>query len=202
KAQLDAAVDEHFTADAPGGVVLVAQGDKILYQRALGMADVAANKALTTNSVLRIGSVTKQFTGVAILQLAEQGKLKLTDEIQQYVDFPKKEHPITIEHLASHTAGIPNFTDLPGYNVDTYCKDINIAAMLEQFKDLPLEFEPGSKWSYSNSGYILLTAIIEKVSGMSWTDYAEKHLLRPAGMKASSASINSAFLPNEPGLGY
>ncbi|MBK7945437.1 MAG: serine hydrolase [Flavobacteriales bacterium] len=202
KAQLDAVMEEHFTADDPGGVVLVAQGDKILYLRALGMADVAANKPLTTNSVLRIGSVTKQFTGVAILQLAEQGKLKLTDEIQQHVDFPKKEHPITIEHLVSHTSGIPNFTDLPGYNVDTYGKDISIAAMVDQFKDLPLEFEPGTKWSYSNSGYILLTAIIEKVSGLSWTDYAEQHLLRPAGMTASSASINSAFLPYEPGLGY
>lgn len=202
KAQLDAAVEEHFSADAPGGVVLVAQGDKVLYERALGMADVAAKKPLSAVSVLRIGSVTKQFTGVAILQLAEQGKLKLSDEIQQYVDFPKKEHAITIEHLVSHTSGIPNFTDLPVYNAEAYAKDITIAEMIDMFKDLPLEFAPGTKWSYSNSGYILLTAIIENVTGMTWTDYAEQHLLRPAGMTASSASINSAFLPNEPGLGY
>lgn len=202
KAQLDAAVEEHFSADAPGSVVLVAQGDKIHYERALGMADVAAKQPLSAVSVLRIGSVTKQFTGVAILQLAEQGKLKLSDEIQQYVDFPKKEHAITIEHLVSHTSGIPNFTDLPLYHPEAFAKEVTLDDLIAHFKDLPLEFEPGTKWSYSNSGYILLTAIVEKVSGMTWTDYVEKNLLGPAGMKASSASINSALLPNEPGLGY
>src|SRR5690606_37941870 len=97
KTQLDAAVEEHFTADAPGVVVLVAKGDRVLYERALGLADVTAKKSLSSASQIRIGSVTKQFTGVAILQLAQQGKLKVTDEIQQYVDFPKKDHPITIE---------------------------------------------------------------------------------------------------------
>ena len=201
-AQLNATVEEHFGADAPGGVVLVAQGDKVLYERALGMADVDRKAPLTTNSVLRIGSVTKQFTGVAILQLAERGLLKLSDEIQRYVDFPKKEHAITIEHLVSHTSGIPNFTDLPLYHPEAFAKEATLDELIAHFKVLPLEFEPGTKWSYSNSGYILLTAIVEKVSGMTWTEYAEKNLLGPAGMKASSASITSAFLPNEPGLGY
>lgn len=197
KAQLDAAVEEHFTADAPGGVVLLAKGDQVLYERVLGLDDVAAKKPLRTASQVRIGSVTKQFTGVAILQLAEQGKLKLTDEIQQYVDFPKKEHTINIEHLVTHTSGIPNFTDLPLYNAEAYAKDATLPELIAHFKDLPLEFEPGTKWSYSNSGYILLTAIVEKVSGLSWTDYAEKHLLGPAGMTHSSASLSGKPLPNE-----
>ncbi len=200
--RLDAAIEEHFNPGSPGGVVLVAQGDKVLYERALGLADMDAKEPLSTNSVLRIGSVTKQFTGVAILQLAEQGKLKLSDEIQQYVDFPKKEHAITIEHLITHTSGIPNFTDLPLYNAENYAKDATLPELIAYFKDLPLEFAPGSKWSYSNSGYILLTAIIERVTGMTWTDHVEKHLLRPAGMTASSASITPGYLPNEPGLGY
>lgn len=202
RAQFDAALAEHFTADAPGGVVLVAKGDQVLYERALGLADVATNKPMTTASQLRIGSVTKQFTAVAILQLAELGKLHVTDEIQQHVDFPKKEHPITIEHLVSHTSGIPNFTDLPLYTAEAYAKPATLPELIAHFKDLPLEFAPGTKWSYSNSGYILLTAIVEKASGMAWTDYVEEHLLRPAGMAESSASLAGTLLPNEPGLGY
>ncbi len=202
QALFDAALAEHFTADAPGGVVLVAKGDQVLYERAIGLADLATKKPLTTASQLRIGSVTKQFTGVAILQLAEQGKLKVTDEIQKYVDFPRKEHPVTIEHLLTHTSGIPNFTDLPLYHAEAYAKEATLPELIAYFKDLPLEFEPGTKWSYSNSGYILLTAIVERASGMSWTDYVAEHLLRPAGMAESSASLASAMLPNEPGLGY
>lgn len=201
-ARMEAVLAEHFTADHPGGVVLVAKGDRILYERALGMADVAANKPLTTASQFRIGSITKQFTGVAILQLADQGKLKLTDEVQRYVDFPKKEHPITIEHLLTHTSGIPNFTDLPFYKAENYAKNATLPELIAQFKDLPLEFKPGTKWSYSNSGYILLTAIIEKVSGQSWSDYMAEHLLRPVGMTSSSAALDDHYLPREPGLGY
>ncbi|MBV6443575.1 MAG: D-aminopeptidase [Saprospiraceae bacterium] len=201
-ARMDAVLAEHFTPDAPGGVVLVAKGDRILYERALGMADVAANKPLTTASQFRIGSITKQFTAVAILQLADQGKLKLTDEIQRYVDFPKKEHPITIEHLLTHTSGIPNFTDLPAYNPEAFAVPVSLEAEIKMFKDLPLEFKPGTKWNYSNSGYILLTAIIEKVAGRSWSDHVAEHLLRPVGMTSSSASLDDHYLPREPGLGY
>lgn len=200
-AAYDAALSEHFTADAPGGSVLVAQGGKVIYERALGMADLAAKKALTTADQFRIGSVSKQFAAVAILQLAEAGKLKLSDEIQTYVDFPKKEQPITVEHLLTHTSGIPSFTSLPLFNAEAYAKDITLPELIALFADLPLEFAPGTKWNYSNSGYILLTAIIERASGQSWTDYATEHLLKPAGMTQSSAAIVPGSLPNE-AIGY
>lgn len=197
KARLDATMEEHFTADAPGGIVLVAKGDQVLYERALGLADVPTKRPLRTTDQVRIGSITKQFAGVAILQLAEQGKLNVTDEIQQHVDFPKKEHPITIEHLVTHTSGIPNYTDLPWFVPDTFAKDIELPALIARFKDLPLEFAPGTRWNYSNSGYLLLTAIIEKVSGMEWPTYAERNLFRPAGMAHTSAAVTAARLPNE-----
>jgi CubicO group peptidase (beta-lactamase class C family) len=197
----DRAINEHFTADAPGGSVLVAQGGKVIYERALGMADMAATKLLTTDNQFRIGSVSKQFAAVAILQLAEAGKLKLSDEIQAYVDYPKKEQPITVEHLLTHTSGIPNFTSMPLFNAGAYVKDITLPELIAFFADLPLEFAPGTKWNYSNSGYILLTAIIERVSGQSWTDYATEHLFTPAGMTQSSAAIASGALPNE-AIGY
>ncbi len=188
-AAYDAEVQAHFTADAPGGAVLVAQGGKVLYERALGLADVSAKTALTTANQFRIGSVTKQFAAVSILQLAEAGKLQVDDEIQQYVDFPKKEQPITIRHLLTHTSGIPNFTNGPNYTPEAYAKDIELKDLIALFADLPLEFAPGSKWSYSNSGYILLTAIIEKVSGQTWADYANEHLFTPAGMSHTTASM-------------
>ena len=200
-AAYDAEVQAHFTADAPGGAVLVAQGGKVLYERALGLADASTKTALTTAHQFRIGSVTKQFAAVAIMQLAEAGKLKLDDEIQQYVDFPRKEQPITIEHLLTHTSGIPNFTDGPHYTPEAYAKDIELKDVIALFADLPLEFAPGTKWSYSNSGYLLLTATIEKASGQSWTDYANEHLFKPAGMTQSSAAIMGGALPKEP-IGY
>ena len=200
-AAYDAEVQAHFTADAPGGAVLVAQGGKVLYERALGLADVSTMTALTTAHQFRIGSVTKQFAAVAIMQLAEAGKLKLEDEIQEHVDFPRKEQPITIEHLLTHTSGIPNFTDGPHYTSEAYAKDIELKDVISLFADLPLEFAPGTQWSYSNSGYLLLTAIIEKASGQSWTDYANEHLFKPAGMTQSSAAITGGALPKEP-IGY
>ncbi|MBK9759006.1 MAG: serine hydrolase [Flavobacteriales bacterium] len=196
----DAEVKSHFAADAPGGAVLVAQGGKVLYERALGMADLASGKALSTANQFRIGSVTKQFAAVSILQMAEAGKLKVSDEIQQYIDFPKKEKPITIAHLLTHTSGIPSFTSGSAYGPDAYAKDIALKDLIALFADLPLEFEPGTKWNYSNSGYILLTAIIEEVSGQQWADYANEHLFARAGMTSTTAS-NTQGSPSE-AVGY
>lgn len=196
-ADYDAAVQQYFTADAPGGAVLVAQGGKVLYERALGMADMSKTTALTTGNQFRVGSVTKQFAAVAIMQLAEQGKLALGDEIQKYVDFPKKEHPITIEHLLTHTSGIPSFTGMPSYKPEAYAKDVTLPELIALFADLPLEFAPGTSWNYSNSGYILITAIIERASGRTWPEYAAEYLFKPAGMQHSSAAITGGPLPHE-----
>ena len=188
-AAYDAEVQAHFTADAPGGAVLVVQGGKVLYERALGLADVSTKTALTTANQFRIGSVTKQFAALSILQLAEAGKLQLDDEIQKYVDFPKKDQPITIRHLLTHTSGIPNFTNSPAYAPEAYAKDVELKDVTALFAKDSLDFAPGSKWSYSNSGYILLSAIIEKASGQTWADYAHEHLFTPAGMSSTTASM-------------
>jgi CubicO group peptidase (beta-lactamase class C family) len=194
---MDALMAEYFTDDAPGAAVRVTQGNKVVYERAMGMADLATQQPLTLEHQFRIGSITKQFTAVGILQLAVAGKLKLSDEIQQYVNFPKKEQPITIEHLLSHTSGIRNFTDLPTYTPEAYAQDVSLTSIISQFADLPLEFAPGSLWNYSNSGYILLTAILEKASGQKWEDYAKEHLFAPAGMTQTSASSDKKPLPKE-----
>ena len=203
----DAELRSHFTADAPGGAAIVTKGGKVLYEKALGMADMANGKALTTEHQFRIGSVSKQFAAVSIMQLAEAGKLKLDDEIQVHIDFPKKEHPITIKHLLTHTSGIPNFTSGPAYAPEAYAKDITLPDLIALFAEEPLEFQPGTKWNYSNSGYILLSAIIEKASGQKWADYAREHLFDPADMTNTTASMaqeatNAAVGYAEDGKGW
>ncbi|MBL7945348.1 MAG: serine hydrolase [Flavobacteriales bacterium] len=200
-AAFDDALTARFSMDAPGGAVLIARGNTVIYEKAIGLADLSTKQALTTDHQFRIASVTKQFAAVAILQLAEAGKLKVEDEIQKYVDFPEKEHPITIEHLLTHSSGIPDFTRTAAYTPEAYAKPITLPELIALFANEPLEFAPGTKWNYSNSGYLLLTAIIENVSGQTWSDYAREHLFEPAGMTSSSAAIAGGPLPNE-AVGY
>ena len=200
--EMDAVVSARFVDDkAPGAAILVAKGGTVIYRRGVGMGDVSASKPIATDGVFRIGSVTKQFTAVAILQLVAQGKLALTDEVQTYVDFPKKDQPITIEHLLRHTSGISNYTDLPSFVPENYSKDVSLKEVIATFADLPLEFAPGTKWNYSNSGYILLGAVIERASGLTWEHYLQKNIFGPLDMQHTSASPENGQLPGEV-IGY
>jgi CubicO group peptidase (beta-lactamase class C family) len=130
--------------------------------------------------VFRLGSVTKQFTAAAILLLEEDGQLKVTDSITDYLpDYPTNGHTITIEHLLTHTSGIYSYTDIPGYMATTVRQDMTVEELVEQFQDQPMEFSPGERWSYSNSGYILLGAILEGVAGVSYAEFLEKRIFGP-----------------------
>lgn len=182
-AQFDRIISAEFKADEPGGVVLVARGGEAVYKRAFGMASVELGVPMREEMVFNIGSVTKQFTAVAVLQLAEQGKLSLHDEVTKYLpDYPAGGRKITVENLLTHTAGIPGpapeaMTRLQGR------KDlVSLREIIATFKDRPLDFAPGARWSYSNTGYMLLGAIIEKASGLSYPAYLEKNIFKPAGM--------------------
>jgi CubicO group peptidase (beta-lactamase class C family) len=129
------------------------------------MADLELNVPLTTDNVFEIGSITKQFTAVAILILVEQGKLKIEDEITKYIpDYPTLGKTITIHHLLNHTSGIKSYTSM-----DSFMKlartDMTPIEIIEKFKNEPMDFDPGEKFLYNNSGYILLGHIIEVVSG-------------------------------------
>ena len=197
---MDALLTEHFEGSkAPGACILVAKGGQVIYRRATGSSDLT--RPIATDAVFRIGSITKQFTAMAILQLVLDGKLNLTDDLQTHLDFPKKEWPITIEQLLTHTAGVPNYTALLMFTPENFGKDASLAEVIATFKDLPLEFEPGTKWNYSNSGYILLGALVERLSGMSWEMYLSEQFFGPLGMARSSASAAKGQLPGEV-LGY
>lgn len=163
------------------GAVLIGFKGKIIFEKGYGLANYELQVPITPRTKFRLGSLTKAFTAAAILQLAEKGKLKLEDPVARFLpDYPQAEK-ITIHHLLTHTSGIPNFTALAEYqkfklNPTTLNGTINL------FRPLPLDFEPGTKFRYSNSNYILLTAIIEKVSGRSYADYLRENIFLPLNM--------------------
>src|SRR5215510_10535673 len=175
------------------GTVLVMKQNKVMLKKGYGMADREWNIANTTDAKFRIGSVTKQFTAACILQLIEAGKLSLDDKLSKfYPDFPKGDS-VTIHMLLNHTSGISNYTDQKNFmEVATlpWSKD----SIISYFKKVPYNFSPGSKWAYNNSGYFLLGCIIEKVTGQSYKDYLQQHILDKLGMKNSGVDRSDTIL--------
>jgi CubicO group peptidase (beta-lactamase class C family) len=166
------------------GVVLVARKGRILLERAYGMANYELQVPNSTATRFHIASVSKPFTAMAILQLQQQGRLGITDPVARFIpDFPNGDR-ITLEHLLTHTSGIPNVNDLADY--DTFSRSPHtVEQLVAKFSGLPLDFQPGSDYHYSNSNYNLLALILEKASGEKYGDYVRKHILEPAGMKNS-----------------
>jgi len=182
-ARLDALFKPHFKPTEPGVTIIVVKNGKTLLRKAYGAADIAARTPLTPGTVLRLGSITKQFTAVAILMLADEGKLALNDPVTRFFpDYPTGGKVITIEHLLTHTSGIVSYTGKPDYEA-RMTKNLSVAQMIDSFKNDPLEFEPGTQFHYNNSGYFLLGAIIEKVSGLSYPRFMETRIFTPLGMK-------------------
>jgi len=181
--RLHATVAPYFPTEAPGGIVLVVKDGQTVLRRAYGMADTARGVKMAPEMAMRIGSMTKQFTATAILLLADEGKLSLQDEITKFLpDYPTQGKKITIEHLLTHTSGIVSYTGKPGFP-QRAPQDTTVAAQIDSFKNDPLQFEPGSTWRYNNSGYYLLGAIIEKVSGMPYHQFVEQRIFVPLGME-------------------
>ncbi|MGX4640976.1 serine hydrolase [Massilia sp. SYSU DXS3249] len=192
-AAIDASIGAHYKADEPGATVIVVKDGKTVFRKAYGMADSIGKQAMTPDAVLRLGSITKQFTAVAILMLAEEGKLSLTDDITRFFpDYPTKGKAITVEHLLTHTSGIKSYTGKPDYALGME-KDVTVAAMIDSFKNDPLDFEPGTNYRYNNSGYFLLGAIIEQVSGQPYAKFVEQRIFKPLGM------ANTAYEGHERG---
>lgn len=183
--ELDAVAAAAFAGDGPGAAVLVVRDGKILLRKGYGLADLELGVAVRPEMVFRIGSITKQFTAVAVLMLAEEGKLDLASPITTYLpEYPEPEAVVTVEHLLTHTSGIPSYTDLAEW-LPLQRKDMSLEELIDMFKDRPLEFSPGERWAYNNSGYILLGAIIEQASGMSYQEFVRRRIFEPLGMTSS-----------------
>ena len=193
--QYDSMLNAQFPADGPGAVVLLAREGKVLYEKAFGLANIEQDLPMKSTDVFRIGSNTKQFTAVAILKLAEAGKLTLQDDITKYIPgYPTHGKTITIESLLTHTSGVKNYTGLPGFN-DLKRKSMTPAELVGFFKDAPMDFDPGTDFRYDNSGYILLGYIIEEITGQPYAQYIRENIFQPAGMTHSFYDEPQELIP-------
>lgn len=181
--QMDAALSGIFKADQPGAAVIVVKDGKTLFRKGYGMADVEKKVPVQAGNVFRLGSITKQFTAVGILMLEEEGRLSLQDEITKFLpDYPTRGKKITVEHLLTHTSGIQSYTGMASFR-SIANKELKPLEVVDFFKNEPMEFDPGERYAYNNSGYFLLGVIIEKVSGMTYADFVAKRIFEPLGMR-------------------
>ena len=195
----DKILSDQFKTDEPGVTALVSRNGQVIYKKAFGMANLELNTPMQVDNVFWIASIGKQFTAVAILQLMEQGKLNLQDEITKFIpDYPTQGNKITIEHLLTHTSGIHNFSGMedPEKKLTTDCTPNEV---IDFFKNLPMRFAPGTKWEYSNSGYFLLGYIIEKITGKPYSEYLEEIFFKPLGMTNSLFASNKRIIKNRVG---
>jgi CubicO group peptidase (beta-lactamase class C family) len=181
---------ERVKGDVPGVAVLVARDGQILFQGGYGLADVEQKTPITPETKFRIGSVTKQFTAAAILKLAEQGELALSDPLAKYFPGQPNAETITVRHLLTHTSGLHSYTDEPDF-LGRVVKPIAPAELIAQMQKSPPDFAPGTAFRYCNSGYFLLGEIVAKVSGQSEGDYLDATFFQPLGMKDTGIYRNA-----------
>jgi CubicO group peptidase (beta-lactamase class C family) len=183
------------------GTVLVSKNGTILLEKGYGLRDVEAKINHDQNSVFQIGSVTKQFTSTVIQKLQMEGKLSVKDKLSKY--FPQYAYAdkITIENLLNHVSGIYNYTNDPVFMKDHITENLKQEEFWKMIKDKPLDFEPGTKFNYSNSGYHLLGYIIEKVTAQPYEAVVRKYLFEPAGMTHSGFDFTHLPSPNK-SIGY
>lgn len=190
-------VDRYVRAElarqrVPGMSIAILRGDSIVLARGYGLANVELNVPASDSTIYQSGSLGKMFTAAAVVMLAEQGKLKLDDPLSKYLSGPPAWKSITIRHLLTHTSGIPDYTDSTvSYRLD-YSEDTLVALAA---KMTPI-FSPGERWSYSNTGYLLLGAVIRKASGRFYGDLLKDEIFTPAGMRTARVISESDIVPN------
>jgi CubicO group peptidase (beta-lactamase class C family) len=194
-ASLDALFAEAYPADGPGAAVRIEKGGEVILRKGYGLADLELGVAIEPDMVFRLGSITKQFTAAAILLLVEDGKIDLDAPLSKYLpDYDGPAAKVTVAQLLNHSGGLPNYTSLPEYPARMR-EDQETGEMVDRFRELDLEFEPGSRWSYSNSGYFLLGVILEAASGTSYEEFVEGRIFEPLGMERSRYGHEDELVP-------
>ena len=195
-ARIDQSLKPYVDTDNFTGVVLVSRNGRVLFEKGYGWANVELKVANNPQMRFHVASITKTFTAAAILLLVERGKLKISDTVATLLpDYPNGAK-LTIEHLLTHTSGIPNTGGLAGWS-DEERKPHTLPELVGLFKDKPLEFEPGTRTSYSNSNYNLLALLIEKISGQSYTSFLQENIFGPLALRATLNNSDAAqLIPN------
>ena len=203
--QVDKLFEKTDKTVSPGCALAVMREGKILYERGYGMADLDHNVPITPGTIFHVASMSKQFTAASIVLLAQEGKLSLDDEVRKYVpELPDFGVPITIRHLVHHTSGLRDQWNLLGlagwrYSLDLITDDDVLSVMSRQ-KDL--NFPPGSKYVYCNTGYTLLAQIVKRVSGQSFREFTTAHIFQPLGMKSTHFRDDHAEIIKNIAYGY
>ncbi|MBN2092442.1 serine hydrolase [candidate division KSB1 bacterium] len=183
--QIDQYITAYVEMNQFSGSILISRNNQIIVNKGYGMANYEHEIPNHPKTKFRIASLTKQFTAMAVLILDENDNLDINDSLAKYIpDYPRGDE-IKIFHLLTHTSGIPDHTEFPDFNLDRRVYQYSLLDTVKKFKNKPLEFSPGEKFKYSNSGYILLGYIIEQVSKMPYEEYIEHNIFKPLKMKNS-----------------
>ncbi|MTI67396.1 MAG: beta-lactamase family protein [Firmicutes bacterium] len=176
---------KHYKEKALNGSVLISENDDVIFKGGFGYANMEWNILNEADTKHTLGSITKQFTAMLVLQLVEKGKIGLNDKISDYLLYYDKNigKKVSIYHLLTHTSGIPDFTEKEGFLGDKIRKEYNLKELILNHCTKELEFKPGSKCKYSNSGYVILGAIIKKVTNKHFKDVLKENILIPLNMK-------------------
>jgi CubicO group peptidase (beta-lactamase class C family) len=203
RARADAILQAAYPADGPGAAVIVMRGGRVIYSAGRGLADAGTHRSITPDTIFRLGSLTKQFTAAIILQLVQEGRLSLDDPISRF--FPHHPQPgagATVRQLLNHTSGIQSYTGIPGWMTEANTnRAYTTAEMIAVFRDRPSPTPPGQTWAYNNSGYVMLGAIIEQVTGKPWHRVLAERITGPLGLRTIGYGVERETLP-EMAVGY
>lgn len=193
---LDKLISARFKPELPGVAVLVIKDGKPLLRKAYGLANVELAVPATPEHVFRIGSTSKLFTATAIMLLVDEGKLALDAPVSRYLpDAPAQWGKVTVEHLLTHTSGIPNLSMDSGYWRTTARLEHTLDELIAPVRDRPLVSEPGTKFAYSNTGYNLLGMLTEKVSGLEFFDFVDQRIVRPLALTHTGPGTDKLMIP-------
>ncbi|TFI59350.1 serine hydrolase [Sphingomonas parva] len=183
-------------ANGPGAAAIVMRGGRIVYAAGRGLADLDTGRKVTADTVFSLGSITNQFTAAVVLQLVQEGRLSLDDPVSRFFpDYPQPTAAATVRQLLNHTSGIQDFSKIPGWLAANRTRPFTTAELLAVFRDRPAAAAPGEKWEYNNGGYVLLGAIVEKVTGKAWHEAVTERIASPLGLHTLAYGVTGEAGP-------